>query len=73
MVNGTTPTPVVKTPTVKTPTTNTTNKVYYTVKSGDSLSKIAAQYDSSVTVESIKKLNNLTSDSITPDQVLRIK
>jgi LysM repeat protein len=73
LVNGTTPTPVVKTPTVKTPTTNTTNKVYYTVKSGDSLSKIAAQYDSSVTVESIKKLNNLTSDSITPDQVLRIK
>jgi LysM repeat protein len=49
------------------------NKTYYTVKSGDSLSKIAAQYDSSVTVDTIKKLNNLSSDSITPDQVLRIK
>ncbi len=72
LVNGTTPTPVVKTPTNKKPTVNS-NKVYYTVKSGDTLSKIAAKYDSSVTVDSIKKLNNLTSDSIRPDQVLRIK
>lgn len=49
------------------------NKTYYTVKSGDSLSKIAAQYDSSVTVDTIKNLNNLSSDSITPGQLLRIK
>jgi len=66
LINGNSPKPTVK--------TNTdSNKVYYTVKSGDSLSKIASKYDSSVTVESIKKLNNLKSDVLTVGQVLRIK
>lgn len=45
----------------------------YTVKSGDTLSKIAAKYDESVTTSSIKKLNGLKSDIITPGQKLRIK
>ena len=47
--------------------------VFYTVKSGDSLSKIAAKYDKTVTVETIKKLNNLKSDSIKVGQKLKIK
>jgi len=47
--------------------------VFYTVKSGDSLSKIAAKYDKTVTVETIKKLNNLKSDSIKIGQKLKIK
>ena len=45
----------------------------YTVKSGDTLSKIAAKYDESVTTSTIKKLNGLKSDTITPGQKLRIK
>jgi len=45
----------------------------YTVKSGDTLSKIASKYDESVTSSSIKKLNGLKSDTITPGQKLRIK
>lgn len=49
-------------------------KIYYTVKEGDSLSKIAAKYkDKSITASSIKKLNGLKSDSIKPGQKLRIK
>jgi len=47
--------------------------VFYTVKPGDSLSKIAAKYDKTVTVETIKKLNNLKSDSIKVGQKLKIK
>lgn len=50
------------------------SSVTYTVKSGDTLTKIAAKYGSDVTVESIKKLNNLKSaDNITVGQVLKIK
>lgn len=49
-------------------------KIYYTVKSGDSLSKIAARYkDKSITPSSIKKLNGLKNDNIKPGQKLRIK
>ena len=49
------------------------SKEFYIVKSGDTLSKIASKYDKSVTVETIKKLNNLKSDSIEPGQKLKIK
>ena len=40
----------------------------YKVKSGDTLSKIAVQYKTSV--NEIKRLNNLTSDTIKINQVL---
>ena len=49
------------------------SKEFYTVKSGDTLSKIASKYDKSVTVESLKKLNNLKSDKIEVGQKLKIK
>jgi GH24 family phage-related lysozyme (muramidase) len=45
----------------------------YTVKPGDSLSKIASKYDKTVTVDSIKRLNKLKSDNISAGQKLRIK
>lgn len=44
---------------------------YYTVKSGDSLWKIANSY--SVSIEQIKKLNSLTSDLIHSGQSLLVK
>jgi LysM repeat protein len=52
-----------------------TNKpsVTYTVKPGDSLSKIAAKYDKTVTAETIKKLNGLKTDKIDVGQKLKIK
>jgi len=46
---------------------------FYIVKTGDTLSKIAAKYDKSVTVETLKKLNNLKSDKIDIGQKLKIK
>jgi peptidoglycan endopeptidase LytE len=49
------------------------NLTTYVVKSGDTLSKIAAKYDKTVTVDSIKKLNGLKSDSISAGQKLKIK
>jgi membrane-bound lytic murein transglycosylase D len=49
------------------------SKMFYIVKPGDSLSKIAAKYDKSVTVETLKKINNLKSDNIEPGQKLKIK
>lgn len=42
----------------------------YKVKKGDSLWKIANKYDTSVT--NLKKLNNLKSDTIKPNQVLTV-
>ena len=54
--------------------TPSSSSVTYTVKSGDTLTKIAAKYGSDVTVESIKKLNKLKSaDDIKAGQVLKIK
>lgn len=54
-------------------TTTKTGGVYYTVKQNDTLSKIAANYDKSVTPQSIVKLNNLKGGIIRPGQKLRIK
>jgi len=49
------------------------SKEFYFVKSGDTLSKIASKYDKTVTVETLKKLNNLKSDNIEVGQKLKIK
>ena len=60
---------VLKLPTTssETPSSNT---VDYTVKSGDSLYKIANQYN--VTIDAIKRANNLTTNTLQIGQVLRI-
>ena len=49
------------------------SEIFYTVKSGDTLSGIASKYGKSVTVDNLRKLNNLTSDNIKPGQRLKIK
>jgi GH24 family phage-related lysozyme (muramidase) len=49
------------------------SKYYYTVKPGDTLSGIAAKYGKSVTVEKLKKMNNLKSDNIQPGQKLKVR
>jgi len=48
----------------------TGSEIIYTVKSGDTLTRIAARYG--VTVKAIKAANNLTSDRIKVGQKLRI-
>ena len=58
---------------LKVPNSNqgeTSNTITYTVKSGDSLYSIAKNYD--VTVDAIKKENNLTSNLLSIGQVLKI-
>ena len=45
--------------------------INYTVKSGDTLSKIARNHK--VTVANLKKWNSLTSDNLKPGQVLKIR
>lgn len=61
--------PVVATPqpTVTTPTSTTTE---YTIQSGDTVGRIAAQFD--MTVSSLKKLNNLSSDLIYAGQKIHV-
>lgn len=50
---------------------NNTNQTTYTVKSGDTLSKIAKQYKT--TVSNLKKWNNLNSDFIRVGQKLNVQ
>ncbi|MBR5663350.1 MAG: LysM peptidoglycan-binding domain-containing protein, partial [Bacteroidales bacterium] len=49
---------------------NTSSGTVYTVKSGDNLIKIAKKYG--VTVDYIKKKNNLKSDSLKVGQKLKL-
>ena len=53
-----------------TPTPPNNNYITYTVKSGDSLYKIANNYNT--TVNAIKELNNLTSNNLSIGQQLKI-
>ena len=50
--------------------TKETSEDYYVVKSGDTLYSIAKKYNT--TVDEIKKLNNLTSNTLTINQQLKI-
>ena len=52
------------------PSTIKEDTITYTVKSGDSLYSIARKYNT--TVDNIKKLNNLTSNLLSINQVLKI-
>lgn len=56
--------------TTTTPPTTTANSAVYTIKSGDTLGKIAAQFD--LSVSQLKKLNNLTSDLIFAGQKIKV-
>lgn len=55
---------------LKIPNTSEDDYITYQVVSGDTLSKIATRYGT--TVNEIKSLNNLTSDLITVGQILKI-
>jgi len=59
-----------KTPTVPAPSSETATTVYYKIKSGDTLSKIAQQH--SMTVTQLKTLNNLSSDLIYAGQTIKV-
>ena len=56
--------------TLKIPTTSTTEKTYV-VKSGDSLYSIAKNFN--LTVDKLKRLNNLTSNLLSIGQILIIE
>jgi LysM repeat protein len=57
--------------TATTPSSATSTPTVHTVKSGDTLSIISLQYG--ILVSDLKRLNNLTSDTIFPGQTLKLK
>lgn len=57
-------------PTVSAPAKETASTVYYKIKSGDTLGKIAQQHK--MTVAQLKALNNLSSDLIYAGQSLKV-
>ncbi len=64
------PPPAASTTTTVAPTTAATGEQLYKVKSGDTLTKIAA--DHGVTVRALRAANNLTTDKIVVGQELKI-
>lgn len=60
-----------KAATASTEKSATTSAVYHTVKTGETLTRIASRYGT--TVQSIRKRNNLKSDKIRVGQKLRVK
>lgn len=49
------------------------SKDFYVVKYGDTLSGIAAKHGKNLTVDKLKKLNNLKSDTIRPGQKIKLR
>jgi nucleoid-associated protein YgaU len=49
------------------------SKDFYVVKPGDTLSGIAAKHGKNLTVDKLKKLNNLKSDTIRPGQKIKLR
>jgi len=59
----------IKEPTIK--DNDRTKTIYYRVKRGDTLNKIAKEYN--IIVSDIKKWNNLSNSTIYPNQILKIE
>jgi LysM repeat protein len=63
-------TPTTPAPTVPAPTPAVASESVYTIKSGDTLGKIASQFN--MTVTALKSLNNLSSDLIYAGKTLKV-